>query len=539
MRRFCFATANLIVPCFAALSLFFSAQTVHAEETIDNIRNLLVQRGNFDGNFVNSVNSLLRQVDRDHNGIEQNDIDELVMFNSVTTRAQTISMILAYDVNGDFVVTRPEVERVLKFRSPELNSAAADPERLDRRVKVIMFGDANGDQKLEGAELAAQKSTAKDSDVPQNFAMKLASAMLKADPNADGRVTTSESLAILSKVAEGYEEALVKARSLKRSSGDNISAENCPAIKVPEKNKLIMLGTYDGASISTVSVAGQDQVTNVATLNIEPGEEQLTLVITSYEAMIWKFTGQTDRISMVYLWSTKIKREDGKTAAGVVGLPREKVSFLQAQNCLKRFDRPKSVAAIESAAVLARMASHEVDGRFGTKGAYVIELPSGKGSEKNPPPNLAGGKMIVQDNKKITVGESGELKLEDKIIESSEGLDFLKSELLRFSAGGVEPININEVVSDIKPEVYRVLPQQVGLLQLIGEEKIKPLGGNGYLVLQQINYPANLNDALRVKFIVSKGVPLPIGDPGSSCVFSEEEAKIVVGDGRCNFLMVE
>ncbi len=539
MRRFGIAATNVLTSFFTVLSLFLSSHTAHAEEAIDNIRDLLVQSRNFDGNFLNSVSGLLRQVDRDRNGIDQKDIDLLILIGAAQMRAQTISRILTYDLDGDIVITRQEVEQVIKFQSPELNVNEGNQAILDRRVKEIMFGDANGDQKLEGAELAAKKIKTKETDLPQHFAIVLAGAILKADPNVDGKVTTSESLEILGKVAQGYEDALVKSRSLKRSSGDNISAESCPVIKVPEKNKLIMLGARSGASLSTVSVAGQDRATNLATLNIEPGEESITLVITSYEAMIWKFTGKTDRISMVYLWSTKIQPKDGKTAAGVLGLTKDKVFFLQATNCLKPFNRSTSIEAIESAAVLARISAHAVDARFGTNVADVIDLPSGIGSDKNPDRDQAGGKAIVQDNKKIVISADGELKLEDAKIEESHGLDFLKSQLLRSSVAGVSSVNVKDVVSDLPPEVYEVLPREAGLLQLIGEEKIRPLGGNGYQVLKTIRFPADLGDALRVKFLVPKGVPMPTGEPGTSCVFSEEEAKIVTGDGRCNFLTVE
>lgn len=509
-------------------------------DPIADLRSLFAQRMSTGSDFLSQVGPMLLDIDRDGNGLDQKDIDKAKLIHDARLRAQLVSRSLVYDLNGDLVVTREEAETAIAYQISRRGSRAADANQLnaikrqrDQQVNKVMQGDGDGNQKLEGLELSDLPEGSNEARRQQNFNADFAQALIKADPNSDGLVTESESLAILSKVADGYAEAVAQFQQSRKSTGGDVSVGNCPPLSVPEKSKIVLLGIYEGASLSTVSLVGQDEVTQVATLDIEAGSDPLTLVVSSYNAIIWKFTGATDRIDKVYVGSTIVNSADGKSAAGVTGLPKDKVGFLKGRRCLGQFGDAKSSEALIASARIAKLAGRPVDTLLASYSANVVYLPSGKGAKPSEPNGSGNGLTIIDGNKRIVIGANGELKVEATDANKDGGLNSIKHEMLRFSPGGVHEINIKDVVSEAKPEVYGVLPQQAGLLQLASEGKIKPTGGNGFLILQKIRYPAGLAGAHSVKFILSKGVPAPDGDPGHSCLFSEAEAAYVEGGVHC------
>ena len=522
-------------------SVSFATVPVRADsDPIADIRSLLAQRMSSSSDVLSQVGPLLHDIDRDGNGLDQKDVDQARLIHDARRRSQLVSRNLVYDLNGDLVVTREEAEISIDYQMSRRASRAvgtsqvnANKRQRDQQVNRIMQGDADGNQKLEGLELSVLPDGSDEGRRQENFSADFAQALIKADPNSDGVVTESESLAILSKVADGYAEAVAQFQQSRNSTGGNVSVENCPALAVPEKSKLVFLSTYEGASLSTVSLAGQDEVTQVAALDIEAGNEPLTLVISSYNAIIWKFTGATDRIAKVYVGSSRVNSTDGKSAAGITGLAKDKVGFLTGRRCLGRFSEAQSSEAIVASARIAKLAGRPVDTLLAAYSSNVIHLPSGEGAKPNESNGNSNGLTIIDGSKRIIIGANGELKVEATDAGKNGGLNWIKREMLRFSPGGVQSINIKDVVSEAKPEVYGVLPQQAGLLQLASEGKIKSTGGNGFLILQKIRYPAGLAGAHSVKFILSKGVPVPDGDPGHSCVFSEADAAYVEGSGHC------
>jgi hypothetical protein len=111
---------------------------------------------------------------------------------------------------------------------------------------------------------------------------------------------------------------------------------------------------------------------------------------------------------------------------------------------------------------------------------------------------------------------------------SADGRSF-KHMLERFNPGGIFQIDASEVVSDTKVETYQVLPQEAGLIQLIHEGALVADGSQSFQIVKKIRYPAGLYGAHRVKFVLRKGVPQPDGNPGHSCVFSEELGELIEG----------
>lgn len=481
-----------IWPC-AALVFVFAWEKPALADAIQDIRKLyfeLVPSGGSNSSALATFSGLFLEIDRDGNGVSLQDIDLVEKVWSAQARSQIIVEKLRYDLDGDLVVTRQEVELYLEYeigrrlrRTSGSGNAEMQKRELAKRVDKIMKADANGNGQIEGIEMSAVDTERNRDYGGRNWQATLARAMLKADPDGNGVLTEAETFALLGQVFAGLEN-IAPVRRLGEM------AANCPMVAAPKDGKLILFGTYEGASVSTVSVTGQDSETSTATIDVESGVGAVTLVISSYDAMVWQFTGATDRISKVYIGSLHRNPSDDKAAAGVTGLPKAKVEFFWSRNCFKDFYKVESTEDTLAAAQVAKQAGRPVDTIFGTYASDVISVPSGK---------------LANDYAK----------------KEAKSADWLEREMFRFYPGGIDKIDLAKVVSETKAENYQVLPQQAGLLQLIREGALQVDDG-GFRILKKIRYPAGLNGAHSVKFILGKGVPIPDGDPGHSRVNLED-----------------
>jgi hypothetical protein len=98
----------------------------------------------------------------------------------------------------------------------------------------------------------------------------------------------------------------------------------------------------------------------------------------------------------------------------------------------------------------------------------------------------------------------------------------LASEVARFYPGGVVEIDPASVVASRPVERYVVLPNQPGLLQLVQSGALERNNRGDFLIKRQIRFPAELHGAHSARFLLLRGVPMPEGSPGHSCVILEE-----------------
>lgn len=487
-------TRTCIWPCTALVIMFAWEKPALADEAaVQEIRKLyfeLVPSGGNNASALSTFSGLFLEIDRDGNGVSLEDIDLVEKVWNAQTRSQIIVEKLRYDLDGDLVVTRHEVESYLEYelgrrlrRTTGNGNADMQKREMAKRIDRIMKGDADSNDRIEGIEMSAVDPERNRDYGGRNWQVTLARAMLKADPDGNGVLTEAETFALLGQVFAGLEN-IAPVRRLGEM------ATNCPAVAAPKDGKLILFGTYEGASVSTVSVTGQDNETSTATIDVESGVEPVTLVISSYDAMVWQFTGATDRISKVYIGSLHRNPVDDKAAAGVTGLPKAKVEFFWSRNCFKYFHKTESTEATLAAAQVAKQAGRPADMVLGTYASHVVSVPSGK---------------LADDNAK----------------KQAKSADWLEREMFRFYPGGIDKIDLAKVVSETKAENYQVLPQQAGLLQLVREGALQADDG-GFRILKKIRFPAGLNGAHSVRFIIGKDVPTPDGDPGHSKVVSED-----------------
>jgi hypothetical protein len=217
------------------------------------------------------------------------------------------------------------------------------------------------------------------------------------------------------------------------------AAPRCTMPAIDPGTRLVFAGFYEGGGVSTVAVAGQDQETTVGEVHIEPGRERLTLVLASYQPMIYRFSGATRRVARVILL-----HRDG-AGAGATGLPRARIAFGSQASCnlsYSIYDDPDGQEAQRARAVFGR-APDVTGGIYKLQGALI-------GSRRITPASRPS---------------------------SDRGRGGLERDLYRFHPMGVIALRPRDVIASRTPEPYGVLPNTAGILQLLREGALVPATG--------------------------------------------------------------
>ncbi len=401
-----------------------------------------------------------------------------------------------YDLDGDGTVSADEV-RKLRLVMPTNERSRFETQFLQ--------ADTNADSRLSPSEI----NTAADTVIKRHGEDRTVTMLRSLDVDRDTVVTVDDIVAAFATFPESQ-----------AGKSQAIESAGCSLPKPTKGAHIVLLGAYEGEAVSTVAVAGLDTETSLAVFNIEPGETPVYIVATVYDAMVLKMTGAVDRVERLVGASTKV--------LGVSGLPKEKVTFAPRQACgLEYFHQTEDQKAIRIKAKVSAQLGRAPDQVLGAYGIEKIALPSGKGLEKK---SKKGGMIIVQGNRRVQVTEDGIIDL-GRTKGGRKGR--AEQDLLRFYPAGIATVMPEDVVTLADTaEAYDVLPQQAGLLQLLDSGALSVLKDGAYSINQPIaRFPAGLNGAHSVQFVLRRGVPMPQGSPGHSSVLIEETGKCV--GGRC------
>lgn len=477
--------------------------------------------------YLSEVVGQLRTADRDEDGLDADDVARLRDIQRAQARAGAVAELLRQDLNGDLKVTRDEMVRAANTR---------DDTYRQRQIET-MFGryDANGDGTITIAEVAdvAPVETAYGSN--RNLG-----ELLALDPNKDGKLTAAELRQVATRAFNAVDRdgdgklsqsefAAIADRV--REAREIRMAPVCALPPVPAGARLVAFGSYEADAMSSVSVGGPEQETNLMDVVIEPGREPVYLVLTSYESMVWRLTGATDRVARVVVSSfhTAFNAPRGKPAApsdttarlnfraaiavpapdslpsasGVTGVAADRVTIATA-SCPRYFSN--AGADRQAMAGVRKALGRAPDAVFATYSAQRVALPSGtitKAERPSPPP--------------------------------PKGFDpAMWNEASRYWAAGLVAIDPRQVVAKTKVERYQVLPSQMGLAQLIGSGAIERLSSGEFRIVRPIpRMPPSMGGAHSVTLVLAKGVPLPPGDPVHSCVIDEATGKPIKPGARC------
>lgn len=466
----------------------------------------------------------IRQYDLDRNGIDSNDIAIAESVDAAGRRAAQVSTTLRYDLDGDSRVTENEVRRSLEFQQGrQMQQGVEEAQRrtmMERQLVQVLALDLDHDGSISIAEMLSAEDTGNRQPETKYESLRL---LLLNDPNGDGRVTPAELEAIVrtafAKVdanASGTIE--MNEYAAYRSELQQIAAANkaaaCKLPKAEADERVSVIGMYYADAQPTVTVTGQDDVTFLARIAIEPGTTPLYVVLNSYLGMVWKFEGQIDRLKHVVVMPSGARGTDGSSAgwagAGVLGLPKELVTFTANGACGDTFYDP---ASAEGKAMQRRIARATGAGSVDMIGAYSpqgFSIPSGKpiAPQKESDVVVTGGGTYV-----MTEGE------QPKLLEG--GLTLKAQEDWMSKSGGIVEVKPEDVLAPGKVETYQVIPSQDGLRNMV-ERGILQRTDKGYRLLKPMpRWPAGISGSNSVTFILPKGMPMPKGSLGHSTVVTE------------------
>ena len=402
------------------------------------------------------------------------------------------------DLNGDGMVSEDEITR--------LRMVMTTSERA-RVESQLTAADVDGDGNVSDSESKAA------------FTAEIARSRSR---RSNRHITTLQSLDFDQNGITTVEDIVAALASLSNTSaGAALALENAGCnLPIPSASaEIILFGAYEGQSVSTVAVAGLDQETSFATLNIEPGDTPLYIVATVFDAAVLNITGATERVERLVGSSQK--------ALGVAGLEKEKVTFAPRKACgFHYFHDVNDQNIIQTKARVAAHLKRTPNHVLGAYGVESVSLPSGEGLETKK--SKSRGVTIIQGNRRVQLTGGGIKDLGPKSASSTE------RDLLRYYPGGIASVMPEDVITAGDTALaYDVLPQQAGLLQLVDAGALSVMKNGTYSIDKPIaRFPAGLNGGHSVQFLLRRGVPMPKGNPGHSSVLIEETGECLNG-GRC------
>ena len=289
---------------------------------------------------------------------------------------------------------------------------------------------------------------------------------------------------------------------------------NCSFPGYPEGAQVVLLSAGRGLAISSASLGGQDVSTSVVLVVIEPGETPLYVIGTSSRAVLWRFSGATQRIRHLVLASGhSVTSPDFGTRIpmGETGVPRDTVTFLPETRCLISFSKSSSQPAKNDSDRIKDRVGHAPDIIAAQEAVTRFSIPSGE---------------VVSSS----------------LYDTAQGRDLEKQRLLSFLStdplaghpldydvasrfpNGVMQVDPDDVIANVPVERYETLPGSAGLKQLIDRGALEQVNVDLYRILRPMRMPAELSGA---HFTLMKGVPRPEGSYRGACIMDQETGQAV------------
>ncbi|WP_137045696.1 EF-hand domain-containing protein [Pseudolabrys sp. FHR47] len=489
--------------------------------------------------FLASLRGEFERQDADGNDVfDQDDIDLQVKIGEAGWRTTFVMQIMPADLDGDGYVTEQELRQKLQYDmrrngtllQPARPGSPGPQERIEQSLRKTMEADTDKDGRLsikEAMDYAASQrvyaqGTVNNLRIVARQMLSLAREGKTALTSLDVENAASAYFRAVDKDGNGtisLDELDAERRDVNRErmeaarppAPDKVQP-GCDLPKASQAAKVVLLGSYQTESLSTVALGSQSDVTGVGNVVVEPGREPLYLVIATMRPTIWRFYGAVERIERAVLSSNGGVQsgEKPRIAAGATGLPADRVTFPERTGCMRYFSNVPSTDSAKAAGFVRTMTGKAPEMVSGKYAIVAFSVPSGKIESVGPD---RPGLTIVQNGTSYILND-GKITAVKPDRQASSDLD-------RYSPGGVVTIDAKAVVASVPAEPYEVLPQEAGLLQLVGSGALTRSGGE-YIINRKIRIPAGLNGAHSVKFLLRKGVPEPDGDYGHSTVISEE-----------------
>lgn len=402
--------------------------------------------------------------------LRQEDIDQLRQIAAARQRASSLSIFFSSDIDNNGRVTLAEFNAAQRQLTPVPNG--------DMRIFAERFAklDLDGDGTLtsDEAKTVAEKAGEAGGDVSSRL-----QELLSLDPNHDGALSAAELTQLASATFTYYdrdkdgvlsddERKIVSAENsrdteLRRREQD---VANCGFPRAVGQEEVFFVNGLGGSSaLSSVSIVGQDEVTNTAELVVEPGETPIYIVALASQPTIWRVTGDVRRITR-FVAIAPVK------AVGVAGLSKDVVTLLSGRSCLQNrlTDRPS--AAQLTAAAFQKAIGRPVRGMFdGLRSS--MKLPS-----QATTPEMMPGRRTADP------------PVPASAVDLHETPDRL---FWRRHPGGLVEIDLASVVASAEAVPYEVPPLEAGLQKLLRDGSIEANGRDVYTIKRPIaRMPAGL-----------------------------------------------
>jgi Ca2+-binding EF-hand superfamily protein len=316
--------------------------------------------------YLQGLRAELLRLDANGDGVV--DAADVDLHNGIAAagyRANAAMRFMNADLDGDGVVTEAELRLKLEYdrrmsaavqsnvRSSGPGSGSLNPDELIAvEIRNLMVADADNDGRITWNE--AIEFTKEQPYYAQGTTSGPAASARQLLPLAtDGKASVSlpdvEAAAAATFAAVDTDgngtislDELAAARShVNRQLSEEQTRLNCGMPAASEKSKVVLLSSHQTEALSSVAIGTQDEITGVGTINVEPGDEPIYLVIASYQPIIWRFYGAVERIERLVLTTTRtgFNKTDPKSLplAGVTGLPFDRVTFARQSGCIGFF----------------------------------------------------------------------------------------------------------------------------------------------------------------------------------------------------------
>lgn len=508
--------------------------------------------------YLEALSFDFANLDADGDGkLTQRDVELHTLMEAIGFRLSGWTAVMRFDLDGDGFVTVDEMRRTAAydFRASRAQAARGQSplggteEIIDRMVTQVMALDTDKDGKVSLAEAAKfgegpqrQNAAINGHAVRTRQALTLEAATAgelsraayeaagealfrRVDTDNDGKISQQELTDYrkpgqAAAKADAADAAQKRQRELaeltqKRQAAIDLERSACAMPAVSEKARVVLLGAYEAEALSNVTIGSQDAVVLAGRINVEPGNEPLYIVITSFIPTIWQFGGAVERIERVVLtsWSTGRNNSDPKQppVAGATGVARDRVSFLSRSNCMNYFYETPASNSLQAAGAVRAVTGRAPDVIAGQYALSTFNVPSGKIDSVK---DQSGQRPAIRKGSNSIVGPGN--------IIIQFGPSRASDDALMYWPGGVVEIDPKAVIATAPVVPYDVLPAQAGLAQLLANGGVTQNKAGEYIVRSKMRFPPGLYGAHSVTFLVMKGAPYPDGDPGHSCVIVEE-----------------
>ncbi|MEO0381959.1 MAG: hypothetical protein AAF234_00280 [Pseudomonadota bacterium] len=442
--------------------------------------------------------------------VTQAQINTHLLRRGAQIRASLLRRLLVVDLNADYALSPDEIETVIPNRSFSEGSMRAFMDATD------VDGDGTATQAEIDAFVAEQvDAEVNDQRLPSG---EWARYLMLFDLNADKQVERAELDQFFVDLINAQASATGAPGAQPTSPSEPASAQGCE-LPAPSSNaQIVVIGGYEGSAISSVAVGDLDEITTVVSLDVTPGDEPVYLAVTNFRPTVWNLTGATERIEQVVSLSAS-------RPSGFTGVDAARVAFPGDRQCaLRYFTDSDGGHAAQARGRLTFELGRVIDHLYGSYELGQLLLANDGITETGSTGRRSGDIVIVSDGTEFEISADGVRQISE-----SGDAESVRAELLRFFPLGVVRVDPSAVVTTGTPaQAYDVLPAQAGLLQLLRSGAISRTS-DGFFSIDQpiVRFPAGLNGAHSVRFVVRTGVPFPAGSPGHSTVVIEETGECI------------